>query len=67
MIEGLERLNIPYMVVGGLAAIFYGAPRFTIDVDIVVDMQLQHIRGFVDAFPIPAYYVKQELRLENNG
>ena len=33
VVEILERLNIPYMVVGGFAAIFYGAPRFTIDVD----------------------------------
>jgi hypothetical protein len=30
----LERLNIPYMVVGGFAAITYGEIRFTADVDI---------------------------------
>jgi len=26
VIEVLEQLNIPYMVVGGFAAIFYGEP-----------------------------------------
>lgn len=56
----LEKLDISYMVVGGFAAIFYGAPRLTIDVDIVVDMQLQHVRTFVDAFPVPGYYASEE-------
>lgn len=60
VISVLERLNIPYMVVGGFAAIFYGEPRLTIDVDIVVDMQLRHIEPFVGAFQIPDYYVSEE-------
>ena len=60
VIDVLERLGIPYMVVGGFAAIFYGEPRLTIDVDIVVDMRSEHIRPFVAAFPIPDYYVSEE-------
>lgn len=60
VIKVLERLGIPYMVVGGFAAIFYGEPRFTIDVDIVADMKPKHIRPFVAAFPIPDYYVSAE-------
>ncbi len=56
----LERQQIPYMVVGGFAAIFYGEPRFTIDVDIVVDMQIRHIPAFAAAFPIPQFYVSIE-------
>jgi hypothetical protein len=60
VIEVLERLHIPYMVVGGFAAIFYGEPRLTIDVDILVDMQPEHIPSFVQAFPIPEYYVSQD-------
>lgn len=60
VISVLERLNIPYMVVGGFAAIFYGEPRLTIDVDIVADLQLRHIEPFVRAFPIPDYYVSEE-------
>ena len=53
VIDVLERLDIPYMVVGGFAAIFYGEPRLTLDVDIVIDMKPAHIRPFVAAFPIP--------------
>jgi hypothetical protein len=60
VIKVLERLGIPYMVVGGFAAIFYGEPRLTIDVDIVVDMKPEHIGPFVAAFPIPDYYVSEE-------
>ena len=60
VIEVLERLGIPYMVVGGFAAIFYGEPRLTIDVDVVADMKPEHVDQFVAAFPIPDYYVSQE-------
>jgi hypothetical protein len=60
VIELLERLGVPYMVVGGFAAILYGEPRLTIDVDILVDMQVSHIRPFVAAFPIKTYYVSEE-------
>jgi len=60
VIDVLERLGVPYMVVGGFAAIFYGEPRLTIDVDIVVDMKPEHISPFVAAFPIPDYYVSEE-------
>jgi len=60
VIEVLEGLGIPYMVVGGFAAILYGEPRLTIDVDIVVDMNPEHVEPFVAAFPIPDYYVSEE-------
>lgn len=60
VIDVFERIGIPYMVVGGFAAIFYGEPRLTVDVDIVVDMQLQHVNRFVQSFPIPEYYVSEE-------
>ena len=60
VIKVLERLNIPYMIVGGFAAIFYGEPRLTLGVDILVDMKWRHIAPFVAAFPISDYYVSEE-------
>jgi hypothetical protein len=60
VIEVLEGLGIPYMVVGGFAAILYGEPRLTIDVDIVVDMKPEHVTPFVSAFPIPDFYASEE-------
>jgi hypothetical protein len=59
VVDVLESLEIPYMVVGGFAAIFYGEPRLTIDVDIIVDMRPSHIRPLVAAFPVPDYYVSE--------
>jgi hypothetical protein len=60
VIDGLESMEIPYMVVGGFAVILYGQPRLTIDVDIVVDMKLYHVKPFVAAFPIPHFYASEE-------
>ena len=60
VIQVLEKIDIPYMVVGGFAAVFYGEPRFTIDVDIVADIQPRHLKPFVDAFPVYEYYASEE-------
>jgi hypothetical protein len=62
----LDRLNIPYMVVGGLAAIIHGAPRFTRDADIVVDMQLHHIGPFVAEFPLDQGYYADEYMIADS-
>ena len=56
----LERLGIPYMVVGGFAATVYGVPRLTFDVDLVADMQLEQVQPLLSAFPGPDYYVSEE-------
>lgn len=61
----LERLDISYMVVGGFAATFYGQPRLTLDVDIVVDMRWEHARAFVAAFPSSGYYVSEDSILDS--
>lgn len=60
VVQVLDDLGIPYMIVGGFAAIFYGEPRATIDIDILVDMQRRHVEPFVKAFPIPDFYVSKE-------
>jgi hypothetical protein len=60
VVDVLEQLNIPYMVAGGFAAIFYGEPRLTIDIDIVTDIKVQHIKAFIESFPFPDYYLSEE-------
>jgi hypothetical protein len=60
VVEVLERLEIPYMVVGGFAATLYGEPRLTIDVDIVADMKPEHVGPLIAAFPIPDYYISEK-------
>jgi len=39
--EGLEGLKIPYLVTGSMAAIAYGEPRFTNNIDIAVRLDAQ--------------------------
>lgn len=60
VVQTLERLHIPYMVAGGFAAIYYGEPRLTIDIDIVVEINTSHIKPLVAAFPFPDFYLSEE-------
>lgn len=56
----LERLQIPYMVVGSFASGVYGEPRFTNDIDIVIDPSPQQLDQLCVAFPSDDYYVSAE-------
>ena len=38
-VEALERMNVPYLVVGSFASIAYGESRFTQDIDIIGALQ----------------------------
>jgi len=44
----LERLRIPYMVTGGMAVFVWGHPRFTADIDIVVELTEKNIEGLAN-------------------
>lgn len=55
-----DRLQIRYFVTGSVAAILYGEPRFTNDVDIVVDLPFGRIHDLCAAFPEPDFYVSEE-------
>jgi hypothetical protein len=56
----LERLNVPYMVVGAFAATLYGLNRSTFDIDIVVDLAKADLASLAGAFPLPRYYADLE-------
>ena len=47
--QTLEQLGIPYAVGGSLASSLHGVMRSTLDVDIVADIQLEHVQSLVDA------------------
>jgi hypothetical protein len=55
----LDSLGIRHVVVGSCASMVYGEPRFTRDVDLLVDLQRQHILPLLAAFPPPDHYVSQ--------
>lgn len=56
ILETLERIDAPYMVIGAFAAAIYGITRVTFDIDIVVDLSQTHIDALVQAYPLPRYY-----------
>ncbi|HEX5720255.1 MAG TPA: hypothetical protein VF179_29135 [Thermoanaerobaculia bacterium] len=56
----LEKLGIRYFVTGSMATIFFGEPRFTNDIDIVVDLPPGKISAFCAAFPEDDFYLSEE-------
>jgi hypothetical protein len=60
LVEALERLRLRYFVTGSTATIFFGEPRFTNDIDVVVDLPADRIPEFCAAFPAPDYYLSEE-------
>jgi hypothetical protein len=45
----LERLGVDYLVGGSLASSLHGIPRATLDVDIVADLRMAHVKPLVAA------------------
>ncbi len=52
----LNRAGIEYMVTGGLAAIAYGHPRLTIDVDLVLRLTPRDALAFAMLWPSNEFY-----------
>jgi hypothetical protein len=50
-------LGIRYVVGGGVAAILYGEPRFTNDLDLVVFLRPSDIPRLIETFPASEFYV----------
>jgi hypothetical protein len=55
------------MVTGGLAAIIYGEPRLTNDVDVVLALEPAGARQLAKEFPAPAYYLPPIETLEHEA
>ena len=59
----LQRAGVRYLVVGGVAVVLHGYPRFTADLDLVVALDRENVLGFLAALdaldyrpqaPVPA-------------
>jgi hypothetical protein len=60
LVGALERLELPYLITGSIATIFWGEPRFTNDIDVVVQLPPEQVEAFLRAFPPPEFYVDEE-------
>jgi len=56
VIQTLERMQSPYVIIGAFAGVSYGVTRATFDVDIVVDLSEPHIQALAAAYPPPRFY-----------
>jgi hypothetical protein len=60
LVETFEALGIDYMISGSQASIYYGEPRFTQDIDVVVDIKPSHVPPLLDRFPSTEFYLNEE-------
>lgn len=56
ILQTLEAIEAPYMIIGAFAATVYGITRVTYDIDMVVDLEEAHIQALANAYPLPRYY-----------
>jgi hypothetical protein len=72
-VRPLNRAGIRYVVTGSVAAIFYGEPRLTHDVDFVVFLSDTDIEALAKVFPAADFYlpppetISTEARREQRG
>lgn len=64
VIRILERLQVSYLVTGSVAAMAYGEPRLTNDIDIVAALDDRHISDLLKAFPSGEFYISEEAMRE---
>lgn len=55
-----ERLKLRYLVTGSIATIAFGEPRFTNDIDIVIDLPAEQVDRFCDSFSEAEFYVSRQ-------
>jgi hypothetical protein len=55
-----EKLKIPYLIGGSLASTVYGFIRTTQDVDIIADMNLEHVQPFIKALK-SEFYLEEDM------
>lgn len=69
----LEDVGVTYMITGGVASVVYGDPRFTRDVDLVVEMDSDSVDPFRNVFAGGDFYLPpretllEELRRTGGG
>lgn len=55
-VRPLNELGLRYIVSGSVAAILYGEPRLTHDVDFVIFLRLEDVRRLRQMFPSPEFF-----------
>jgi hypothetical protein len=60
----LDRAGIAYMLTGSFASVYYGSPRSTQDIDLVIAANPTQLRAFIGGLPSGEYYTDLDAALE---
>lgn len=60
VITRIERLGLAYFVTGSMVTVYFGEPRFTNDIDIVLTLPAERAGDLCRAFPMPDFYVSED-------
>ncbi len=60
IVQRLEDAGIKYLITGSIASMVYGEPRFTNDVDIVVEVHEDDIASLKGCFPEEEFYFSED-------
>lgn len=60
----LDQAGIAYMLTGSFASAYYGVPRSTQDIDLVIEATPARLRAFVQGLPSDEYYADLDAALE---
>ena len=63
IITALAQAGISYMVSGSISSTFYGQPRSTQDVDIIIEATLENLQELVSILQNKDYYADEEAAL----
>jgi hypothetical protein len=64
IVDALEQADVAYMVSGSISSTYYGRPRSTQDVDIVIEASAGNLHRLVGALQGKGYYVDEEAAME---
>jgi hypothetical protein len=60
----LDQAGIPYMLTGSFASAYYGVPRSSQDIDLIIQATPAQLQTFVKLLPSDEYYADLEMALE---
>jgi predicted nucleotidyltransferase len=61
IINALDEIGAPYMIVGAFGGYAFGLTRTTYDIDILVDLREPDFEVLSKRFPLPRYYADPEM------
>jgi len=64
LVDALDAVGVAYMIGGSQASMYYGEPRLTRDVDVVVELDLERLPALLHCFPGDEFYVDAQTAQE---